>query len=93
MGAHHPAAYFAESVINPNAVIVMGEGYTGPDGRSRMPEFHEMTIAQLIDLVAYLMSLRESATHVHHGTTEQTHRPAQGQQQDGGSHGTHLHTQ
>lgn len=93
MGAHHPAAYVAESVINPNAVIVMGEGYTGPDGRSRMPESHEMTIAQLIDLVAYLMSLRESAADVHHGTMGQTHRPAHGHQHDGGSHGTPLHTQ
>jgi mono/diheme cytochrome c family protein len=29
MGAHHPAVYFAESIINPSAVIITGEGYTG----------------------------------------------------------------
>src|SRR4029453_9703880 len=34
MGAHHPAEYFAESIINPNAVILLGPGHTGPDGLS-----------------------------------------------------------
>src|SRR5262245_32137226 len=31
MGGHHPAEYFAESIINPNAVIVTGTGHTGKD--------------------------------------------------------------
>lgn len=93
MGAHHPAAYFAESIINPNAVIVTGEGYTGPDGRSRMPASHEITIAQLLDLVAYLRSLQGPAAHVHHGTMGHPHRPDQGHQHGGGSHDTHPHTQ
>ena len=33
-GGHHPAGYLLESVINPNAVIVKGPGYTGPACRS-----------------------------------------------------------
>jgi hypothetical protein len=36
MGGHHPAEYFAESLLTPNAVIVKGPGYAGPDGRSIM---------------------------------------------------------
>jgi putative copper export protein/mono/diheme cytochrome c family protein len=60
MGDHHPAGYFAESIMNPNAVIVEGPGYTGPDGRSIMPNYNEgLTIKQLADLVAYLLSLHE----------------------------------
>lgn len=58
MGAHHPAVYFAETIINPNRIIIQGEGYTGPDGLSTMPSYNEdLTIAELIDLVAYLKSL------------------------------------
>lgn len=60
MGAHHPDDYFLESILNPNAVIVEGTGYTGPDGRSIMPDYRDLlTVGQLIDLVAYLKSLRE----------------------------------
>jgi len=59
MGAHHPAEYFAESIINPNRVIVHGPGYTGPDGLSRMPSYADsMTLKQLMDVVAYLKSLK-----------------------------------
>ena len=59
MGSHHPASYFAESVLNPNRVIVRGQGYTGPDGLSTMPSYAEvMTLRQLVDLVAYLQSLK-----------------------------------
>ena len=58
MGGHHPAGYLAESVINPNAVIVEGPGYTGPDGSSTMPDYRNtLTLAELDDLVAYLKSL------------------------------------
>jgi mono/diheme cytochrome c family protein len=58
MGAHHPPEYFAESIVNPNRVIITGSGYTGPDGRSKMPSYADtMTIQQLIDVVAYLRSL------------------------------------
>ena len=58
MGRHHPAGYLAESVINPNAVIVQEPGYTGPDGLSIMPDYRDsLTLAELDDLVAYLKSL------------------------------------
>jgi mono/diheme cytochrome c family protein len=59
MGAHHPAEYFAESIVNPNRVIIQGPGYTGPDGLSKMPDYSEsLTVRQLVDLVAYLKSLQ-----------------------------------
>jgi mono/diheme cytochrome c family protein len=58
MGPHHPPEYFAESIINPNRVILTGPGYTGPDGRSKMPSYADtMSLKQLIDVVAYLKSL------------------------------------
>ena len=61
MGSHHPAEYFAESIMNPNRVIIVGSGYTGPDGLSKMPDYSEsLTIKQLVDLVAYLKSLTSS---------------------------------
>jgi len=69
MGSHHPAEYFAESILNPNAVIVDGPGYVGPDGRSVMPAYPEMTTRQLADLVAYLQGLTGNGgahTHAHH---------------------------
>lgn len=60
MGAHHPAEYLAESILNPNAVIVTGPGHTGPDGLSTMPDYRDsLTVGELIDLVAYLKSLGE----------------------------------
>jgi len=64
MGAYHPAEYFAESVLSPNAVIVKGPGYTSPDGRSIMPGYAEsLSVTQLIDLVAYLRSLTAGDPH------------------------------
>ena len=67
MGAHHPAEYFAESVVNPNRVIVIGTGYTGPDGLSKMPSYADtMTLGQLVDLVAYLKSLKTGETPHRH---------------------------
>jgi len=64
MGAHHPAEYFAESILNPNAVIVTGPGYTGPDGLSIMPDYREsLKVSELIDLVAYLTSLTGEHHH------------------------------
>lgn len=57
MGPLHPLEYFTESVMNPGAVGA--KRYRGPDGRSRMPSFSEdMTVQELIDLSAYLASLR-----------------------------------
>lgn len=66
MGAMHPADYFAEVMIDPNASVswrvkrhkAQTKGYLGPDGTSKMPSYNDtMTIQQLIDLVAYLKSL------------------------------------
>ena len=55
IGGHHPAGYIAESILDPNAVIVEGPGYTGPDGRSTMPDYRDvLSVADLLDLVAYL---------------------------------------
>lgn len=59
MGSHHPAGYFAEAIINPNAVILTEKGFTGPDGKSIMPDYSQsMTVRELIDVVAYLKSLK-----------------------------------
>jgi putative copper export protein/mono/diheme cytochrome c family protein len=58
VGHHHPPGYLLESVINPNAVIVEAPGYTGPDGRSIMPDYRDsLSTRELIDLIAYLKSL------------------------------------
>jgi len=58
MGTHHPAEYFAESILSPNAVILEGPGYTGPDGKSIMPSYADsLSVAQLVDLVTFLKSL------------------------------------
>jgi hypothetical protein len=63
MGAHHPAAYFAESILDPNAVLVDGPGYIGSDGSSAMPSYPSMTVAQLTDIVAFLSSLTAEKPH------------------------------
>lgn len=66
MGGMHPAEYFAEIMIDPNASAVWrikhhkaeDKGYLGPDGKSKMPSYNDtMTIQQLIDIVAYMKSL------------------------------------
>ena len=58
MGSMHPAEYLAEAIVNPNAVIIEEPGFTGPDGLSKMPSFNDdLTVTQLINLVAYLKSL------------------------------------
>ena len=64
IGAQHPAAYIAESIVNPNAVIVEGPGYTGREGRSTMPDYrNDLSVADLLDVVAYLAS--QSGVHRH----------------------------
>jgi hypothetical protein len=66
MGGMHPAEYFAESILNPNAVIITAPGFTGPDGLSIMPDFRDsLTLAETIDLVAYIRSLTGGAHHQH----------------------------
>jgi copper resistance protein D len=58
VGEHHPAGYILESILNPNAVVVEGSGYTTPDGKSIMPDYrNQLTVPDLLDLVSYLRSL------------------------------------
>ncbi len=66
MAGHHPAEYFAESILAPNAVIVDGPGFTGPDGRSIMPSYADsLSVTQLVDLVAFLKSLTGDEGYMH----------------------------
>jgi mono/diheme cytochrome c family protein len=79
MAGSHPPEFFAESIINPDAVIDPGQGYEAPDGSSKMPSFNEdLTVQELVDLVAYLLNLKPSTAgpapaaappggHGHHG--------------------------
>jgi mono/diheme cytochrome c family protein len=67
MGAHHPPEYFAESILNPNAVLVEGPGYIDDRGLSIMPAYPDMTLGELTDLVAYVQSLRAGGGHGGHG--------------------------
>jgi len=72
MGRHHPTEYLVESLVNPSAVLIDGPGYVGGDGRSIMPATPAMTLAQLIDLVAYLKSQGDDAGHTQDQPREQT---------------------
>ena len=69
MAGMHPPEFFAESIINPNAVIdpdAKKLGYVGEDGKSKMPDYNTvLTIKQVTDLAAYLASLdkREHKAH------------------------------
>ena len=67
MGAHHPAVYFLEAIVNPNAVLVEGPGYIDVQGRSTMPAYPDLTVAQLQDLVAFLASLTGGGGPACHG--------------------------
>lgn len=66
MGAHHPAAYFLEAIINPDAVVVEGPGWVTEQGRSTMPVYPDLTVTQLEDLVAYVSSLTTGDPHAGH---------------------------
>lgn len=57
MAAHHEREFFAEAIVNPNAVIDEPQ-WRAPDGTSRMPSFNDsITVQELVDLVAFLKSL------------------------------------
>jgi mono/diheme cytochrome c family protein len=72
MGSHHPAVYFLEAIVNPNAVLIDGPGYIDAEGRSAMPAYPDLTVSQLQDLVAFLSSLitgGDAACHAPAATT------------------------
>ena len=57
MGPLHPVEFFAESIMNPNAVVP--KEYRDSDGKSPMTNFADkMTVQELIDVSAYVASLR-----------------------------------
>jgi Cu/Ag efflux protein CusF len=57
MGGLHPLEFFAESIMNPNAVVP--KAYLKSDGKSPMTDFTEkMTVKELIDVSSYVASLR-----------------------------------
>ena len=57
IGALHPVEFFAESIMHPNAVVP--KAYRESDGSSPMTNFAgKMTVQELIDVSAYLASLR-----------------------------------
>jgi mono/diheme cytochrome c family protein len=62
MAGLHPAEFFFESIVNPDAVVDQGakeKDYVGADGKSKMPDYNDtFTMRQLADLTAYLMSLK-----------------------------------
>jgi hypothetical protein len=93
MGGHHPAEYFAQSIVDPNAVILAGTGFVGADGRSVMPDYRDsLTFTELVDLVAYLKSL-DAGGHAHHAAAparEQTAGPYR-LRVEYHAHGHHAH--
>lgn len=62
MASLHPPEYFAEAIINSNAVVEEGKGYRAPDGKSKMPSYNDLvSVQETIDLVSYLRSLTGEA--------------------------------
>lgn len=61
MAGVHSVEFFAESIVNPNAVIdddARERGYVGEDGKSKMPDYGDvLSVKQLADLASYLTSL------------------------------------
>jgi mono/diheme cytochrome c family protein len=54
IGTRHPGEIL-ESIMNPNAQILDGQGYTDDHGQSTMPDYRDrLTVGELIDLVEYL---------------------------------------
>ena len=86
MGVHHPAAYFAEAILSPSKVVITGEGHTGKDGLSIMPMYQNMTLGQLVDLVAYMKSLTGPMASSPHKGAMQMGESSPGSQ---GAHGGH----
>jgi len=91
MGRHHPSEYFAESILDPNAVLLAGPGYIGPDGRSVMPGYADsISVTQLLDLVAFLKSQDGGGEASHGGAPkEQTIGPYRVRLRFEDGHGAH----
>ena len=69
MASLHPPEYFAEAIINPNAVVEDGKGYRAPDDKSKMPSYNDLvTVQEVIDLVAYLRNMKGGAPASAHGS-------------------------
>jgi mono/diheme cytochrome c family protein len=70
MAGMHPLEFFAESVVNPNAVIDAEDqkrGYLGSDGKSKMPDYSDLlTVKQLADLATYLSAVKGAQKHSAH---------------------------
>lgn len=65
MAAHHDAEFFAEAIVNPNALVDEPQ-WRAPDGTSKMPSFNDsLSVQELIDLVAFLKSLTPPAASGH----------------------------
>ncbi len=61
IGARHPGELI-ESIMNPNAQILDGPGYTDERGLSIMPDYSDrLTVGELSDLVEYLRSFERAA--------------------------------
>jgi copper resistance protein D len=61
IGARHPGE-LVESIMNPNAQILDGPGYTDERGLSTMPDYSDrLTVGELSDLVEYLRSFERPA--------------------------------
>lgn len=70
----HPPEFFAESIINPGAVIERGRGYAAADGSSKMPAYGDaLTLQETIDLVAFLRQLKPPAGRASGHGTHKTH--------------------
>lgn len=68
MAPLHASEYFAEAIINPNAVVEEGKDYRAPDGKSKMPGYTDLvTVQEVIDLVAYLKGLKADGGTPAHG--------------------------
>jgi putative copper export protein/mono/diheme cytochrome c family protein len=60
IGARHPGE-LVESIMNPNAQILDGPGYTDERGLSIMPDYRDrLTVGELSDLVEYLRSFERT---------------------------------
>ena len=80
MGPLHHVAYFAETIINPNAAIEPGKGYEAADGSSKMPSYNELvTVQEVIDLVAYLKGLKPTAAAPVAGGSGSAANPSHGE--------------